>query len=368
MPQTYTGIGLMTGTSLDGLDLACCRFAVEESRYSWELLQTQCVVMPAEWQDRLRNLPYASAETFARTHTEFGNWLGKQTAAFISENKLRPDFVASHGQTIFHQPENGFTSQIGDGESLVAHLPCLAVTNFRSKDVALGGQGAPLVPMGERFLFPEHRLFLNLGGICNLTYGDFAFDIAPCNLALNHLYRLAMPDSVTDYDPEGALAASGNLLPDLLAAWDALDWYQQLPPKSLGWEWISEVFLPVADRFEGSAVDKLHTALIHITGQIALAMQQQGIQNERLLVTGGGRRHRFFMEKLLQKVLPWGIEADLSAPESWVDFKEAIIFAFLGLRVLQGKSTSLATVTGAPFDVVGGAIHLPATGGWTLLG
>lgn len=361
----FTAIGLMTGTSLDGLDIACCQFSPTENRVTWEFLASEVVPMPPHWQNRLRALPGASAEAYALAHVEFAHWLGRETQDFILRHGLTPDLVAAHGQTIFHQPDRRFTAQIGDGETLSSYFQCPVVTNFRAKDVALGGQGAPLVPLGERMLFPDVRLFLNLGGICNLTLGPAAFDVAPCNLALNHLYTRFFP-SGPGYDPDGEVAASGKANPQLLAALDALPYYAAPFPKSLGWEWVEGVFLPV---FEGSTLppeDQLATCATHIAGQIARAVEQLGARNESILITGGGQRH-LYMQALIAKALqPLGIAPAADAGD-WVDFKEAIIFAYLGLRLLSGQSTSLASVTGAPFDVVGGSIHLPAEGGFRLL-
>lgn len=364
--KELTGIGLMTGTSMDGLDLAYCRFYIEEEDgYRFDLLEAETVPFDAVWKSRLAYLHEQSAEVYAKTHVYFGHWLGKATQAFILRNKLKPDFVASHGQTIFHQPQKNFTAQIGDGETLVSYLDCPLVSQFRNKDVALGGQGAPLITLGEHYLFPEYKLFLNLGGISNITYGKLAYDVSPCNLVLNYLTRLIDPNLA--YDPEGSLARSGNLQTDLLKALNDLPYYKQASPKSLGWEWIAESVLPLLEQHNHTYEDSLHTFVVHIAQQISLAILQSGLKNERILITGGGRHNVFLIEQIQHELLPFNIQIPEDTSHEIIDFKEAIVFAFLGLRVLTGKYSTLASVTGSTYNTLSGSIHLPATGGFCLL-
>lgn len=357
----------MSGTSMDGLDLACCTFTWEGDQYTFTLDQAETIPFDPRWKSRLLYLEEQSGEIFAKTHVYLGHFLGEHIRGFIDRHGLQPDFVAIHGQTIFHQPERNFTAQIGDGETVVSYLNCPLVSNFRNKDLALGGQGAPLIPLGEHHLFPAYRLFLNLGGFCNLTYGGTAFDVAPCNIVLNHVYRQRVDEGGgRDYDPGGTLAASGMLDGPLLKALDALPYYEQAPPKSLGWEWVQGDVLPILDDWLGRPQDFLHTFCVHVARQIAAAVRQTGAQDQPMLVTGGGRYHQFLMDRLQAELAPLGITIATDAPAGWVDFKEAIVFAFLGLRTLQGRPTTLASVTGARQDVVTGSIHLPPSGGWAL--
>lgn len=363
----WTGIGAMSGTSMDGLDLTCCTFERTEDRYVFSIDAAESLPLEGGWRDQFMRLYQADAETYAHIHVAWGAWLGQQMAAFIRRNDLTPDFAAMHGQTIFHQPERGFTSQIGDGEAAAAFLPCPLVSNFRVKDVVLGGQGAPLVPLGEKFLFPDRRLFLNLGGFSNLSFGGSAFDVAPCNIVLNALYRRHQPADPLGYDDRGALAASGQPLPELLAALGSLPFYAQSPPKSLGWEWVEQQCMPVLERFDAPLADLLHTVVLHIAHEIAAGLSLTGARNEPILVTGGGRHHHFLMEQIARACAPLGIAPDDTAPDAWTDYKEAIIFAFLGLRCIEGETTTLASVTGALQDAVTGAIHLPPGGGWRVV-
>ncbi|MEO0895169.1 MAG: anhydro-N-acetylmuramic acid kinase [Bacteroidota bacterium] len=360
MSHSYYSLGTMSGTSMDGLDLAYVKFDISEDSYEWELLQTGHVPFDETWQSRLMHLSEQSAEIFAKTHVYLGHWYGKEIRRFIKEKQIAPDVVAVHGQTIFHQPQKNFTTQIGDGETIVSYLDCPVVCNFRNKDVALGGQGAPLVPLGERFLFPEFNLFLNLGGIANLTYGDQAFDICACNLILNYIFNHAFPDEAENYDDGGAIASSGSVNHELLQQLNGLVFFQKEPPKSLGWEWIEEEILPILQEHKNLPPQDLLRSLVeHMAFQISQSISQVNAKHEKLLVTGGGKHHSFLIERLAEYLKPTGVEISESAPSEWIDYKEAIVFAFLGLRVLEGKSTSMSSVTGTPRDVVGGSIHVP---------
>ncbi len=355
----YHGIGVMSGTSLDGVDIAHCVFHREpDETWRYEILHAAAVEYSPEWVDRLANLHNAGAAEYARTNVEFGHHLGRLIKDFLETNGLAPDFAACHGHTIFHQPERGFTAQIGDGETLSAHLECPVVTNFRNKDVAAGGQGAPLVPFGEKHLFPGTGLFLNLGGFANITGGGAAFDISPCNFALNAVARL----TGQTYDADGNLARRGELLPDLLERLNQRPFYQQPPPKSLGREWYEREFEPLLRSADGKPEDLAHTCCRHIAFQIGRAVDTLGVRDTRILITGGGARNRFLMERLEEELRARNVVPEGDAGPFVIDFKEALIFAFLGLRTLQGLTNILPSATGAVRPVVGGSIHLPVQG------
>jgi anhydro-N-acetylmuramic acid kinase len=365
--RSYLGIGLMSGTSMDGLDIACCRFEENGDMYRFELVASEQVAFPEIWKSRLTNLPDQTAEVYAKTHVYFGHWLGQTVRDFIRQQGLRPDFVAAHGQTIFHQPEKNFTAQIGDGETLAAYLECPVVSNFRNKDVALGGEGAPLVPLGEKYLFPDQQLFLNLGGFSNLSYIDVAFDVSPCNIVLNYLVGKIDHEPRLEYDPEGSIATSGQPDTELLQQLNQLPFFQKSPPKSLGWEWVESQVLPMLAQSDRSVADLLHTYCLHIADQIGVAVDIVQAADQEILVTGGGKHNRFLMKLIQDQLIPRRIKVNTHAAAALTDYKEAIIFAFLGLRVLTGKTTALKSVTGAPFDNLSGAIHLPPRGGIRML-
>jgi anhydro-N-acetylmuramic acid kinase len=365
----YEGIGLMSGTSMDGVDLAFCRFTecpttedAEKSHpnnWSYEILKATTLPFTKDWTGKLKFLDTQSAVLFARTDVEFGHFLGSSVRAFIQDAGMNPQFVASHGQTIFHQPENTFTTQIGDGETMASYLQVPLVTQFRNKDIALGGQGAPLVPFGERLLFPSGQLFLNLGGIANLTCGDRAFDVCVCNMALNWMAEKLSPE--LGYDPDGRHAASGHIIPTLLSSLEGIDWYQSPPPKSLGKEWFESIILPLLENEGGSWEDKLATYSEHIANRLvhALSIHASRSDQDSLLVSGGGVHNSHLVQLIQKKLKEAGNHLQVSTDPMLTDYKEAMIFAFLGLQTLLGRPNTLISVTGAKQPCIGGSIHLP---------
>lgn len=358
----WLGIGVMSGTSLDGVDIAACSFAEEGDHWQGEILTAETVELPAKWKRQLRDLPQGSAVQYAALHTDLGHFLGREIAGFIRRHGLNAHYVASHGQTIFHQPAAGFTAQIGDGETLAAHLDIPLVTNFRSKDVAMEGEGAPLVPFGEAQLFNGYEYYLNLGGFANISHGGIAYDLCPCNLPMNLLAASAkLPESI---DRDGEVARNGKTDPVLLAWLNSIPWYQQAGPKSLGIEWLEEQFIPLLNQNNSPAADQLNTLCEHIASQVSAAVRKFGAQGS-MLVTGGGARNLYLMETLRKHLKPEGVDVPQAA-DLLIDFKEAYIFAFLGLMTLLGRSNTLKSVTGASRDVCGGSIHLPPGGGYRL--
>lgn len=363
--KKYIGIGVMTGTSLDGIDIVACNFTEEDEKYTFRVVAAESIPMESLWHDRLLKLPEQNAEIYAKTHVYFGHYLGQNIQKFISKHNLKPDFVAVHGQTIFHQPEKNFTAQIGDGETLVTYLNCPLVCNFRNKDVALGGQGAPLVPLGEKYLFSEFRTFLNLGGFANLTFKETAFDVVPCNIVLNTLIKQINPE--LRFDAEGETAASGVVLEEMLKELNALSYFHQTAPKSLGWEWVEKNVYPLIGKYSPEIKDALRTYTEHIAIQIALSLESLSATGETMLVTGGGKHNQFLMHRLTTHLEKIQVTIQGSDSENWVDFKEAIVFAFLGLRTLTGKTNTLTSVTGAQKASVSGSVHFPVKGGFSLL-
>jgi len=344
----WTVIGLMSGTSLDGLDICAVRFTYAST---WDLMAFETIPYDTNWQNRFRQAPNMSGLELTELHFNFGLFQAEAVQAFCQKYNLIPDLVSAHGHTVFHQPEKGFSLQIGEGESMASLLNILVVNEFRIKDIVSGGQGAPLVPAGERALFPEHSLFLNLGGIANIHIRDTcAYDVCPCNMLLNDWIRpLNLP-----YDAGGAIAAKGALVPELLEKLDALDYYQSPPPKSLGAEDYLQMIPPVFDLFrEVSAPDLLHTACLHIAGKIIQALKGH---EGRVLLSGGGVHHSFLIS-CLEAGAPqcyWEI-----APAGIADAKEALIFAWLGLRTVRGLPNTSPLLTGSDTAQVSGSIHLP---------
>jgi anhydro-N-acetylmuramic acid kinase len=364
MSDTLTSIGLMSGSSLDGLDIAVCTFVFEDTQLvHWELLHGETASFPEEWQQRLRDLPQADARSLAKAHADLGRWMGDAVNAFIQKHGLQPDLIASHGHTIFHFPAAGFTTQIGDGAAIAAVTGHTVVCDFRSTDIALGGQGAPIAPIADRLLFPEFDLLLNLGGIANITCNVagryIAFDIGGANQILNALVQpLGLP-----YDDGGGIAASGRLIEPLMDAMDALPYFRQPHPKSLGNDWVQEHQVRAYMAWPASVEDRLHTACVQLARQIALALQRIIEQENwhrdeyRIMATGGGAFNTFLCNCIIAECNRSGrFSLHLPAP-AIISFKEAALMALMGVLRLKNIPNCIASVTGARGDAVGGAVY-----------
>ncbi|HVD97846.1 MAG TPA: anhydro-N-acetylmuramic acid kinase [Cytophagaceae bacterium] len=345
--------GLMSGTSLDGLDIALCRFRQENENWSYEILDATTISYPASLKKKLAGLMKASAQELAEMDAFFGKYSGEQVKKFISNQSHLTDLIASHGHTIFHQPGKGFTTQIGNGAYLSAATGLPVVSDFRSMDVALGGQGAPLVPVGDKLLFSHYNYCLNLGGIANISYDHadkrIAGDICPVNIVLN----LLAAQKGKAFDKDGKLAAKGKVNTALLKKLDQLSFYKKKFPKSLGREWVDKEFLPLIIKSKLPIEDRLATMCAHIAFQIAEALPFD--KEADLLATGGGAFNTFLVEKIKEAC---GEKINIVVPDAQiVSYKEALVFAFLGLKRVLGEANVLHSVTGAKSNSVSGALY-----------
>ena len=354
MKKVSEGIGVMSGTSLDGIDLAWCRFEKDDiGKWNYRIEKATNIPYSEAFKTRLANAPYLSALEYVKLNNDVAEVFAETINSWLGDGP-RPDFIASHGHTVFHQPGIGLTTQIGNGAVIAARTGIRTICDFRTKDVALGGQGAPLVPIGDELLFGDYDACLNLGGISNISYRSgnkrIAYDISPCNMALNALANRAG----MSYDEDGRLAKEGVIIPELLQKLNHLDYYRQKPPKSLGKEWYDEVFSPVLMSFlpEHSFADLSRTVVEHIAVQIIANVPKAA---RTMLVTGGGAHHTFLIQQIQHQrdTLKVIVPDDLI-----VDYKEALIFAFLGLLRLEGENNCLRSVTGAKEDCCGGCVYL----------
>ncbi len=347
--DNYNVIGLMSGTSLDGVDLAYCKFVLDK-KWNYKIICAETIPYPTIWKDRLTNLINSSKGDIEKANIEFGKYLGLLVKDFISKRQLSPDFLSSHGHTIFHQPEKKYTLQIGDGKAIshIVNLP--VVSDFRTLDVELGGQGAPLVPIGDKLLFGDFTYCLNFGGIANISYEHqqkrIAFDICPVNMVLNYYSkRLGF-----EYDDKGQLASTGSMEPELLSQLNQLDYYQLAPPKSLGREWVEKSVFPLIEKFKLKPEDVLRTYVEHIVFQIENILKEK--QKGKILITGGGAKNTYLIMHL-QKA----IKSEIVVPdETLIDYKEALVFAFLGVLKWRNEINCLSSVTGATRDCSSGII------------
>lgn len=357
MKNNYRILGLMSGTSLDGLDLAICSFTKTGNTWEYNMETCKTVSYTPERKKELQDAIFADAVHLLDLHHQYGIWLGNEANQFLSETGIAIDAIASHGHTIHHQPQNGFTFQLGDGQTLAITTKKVVISDFRSKDIALGGQGAPLIPIGDEHLFNDYTYCLNLGGISNISFSKngtrLAYDIGIANMALNHItQQMGIP-----YDDEGKQAATGSLNEELYAALNALPYYTHQPPKSTGYEWFTAEIEPLLDQCNDTYANKLHTIVHHIAKTISDEIHQKTVPNSTCLVTGGGALNLFLLQTLQQKLRN---QCTLHVPsKELIDFKEALIFAFMGVLRLNTETNVLHSVTGARQDSCSGMIYHP---------
>lgn len=351
MQKEFLVLGLMSGTSLDGLDLALCHFSVSDNRWNYTIERAETIPYSESWEKKLRGAEQLPSIELLEFHSEYGKFLGLQCKYFLGQSMTIPTIIASHGHTIFHRPDKGFTYQLGHGSAIAAATGIDTIWDFRSGDVLLGGQGAPLVPIGDQLLFPEFDICLNLGGFGNLSYqkGDkrIAYDTTVVNMALNELAR----EKGLNYDRNGDLGRNGSLILQMLEELNSLDYYSIQGPKSLGKEWYLNAFKPIIDKYSGHLLEnRLFTVYEHIAQQTINAFRSINAQN--VLVTGGGAKNGYFISLLRSKT-----NINITIPDvATIDFKEALIFAFLGVLFLERIPGSLASVTGASGNSIAGVL------------
>jgi len=337
----------MSGTSMDGLDIAYCHFSKNDKVWKYSIKKAITLKYPASWIEKLSTAQSLGSEALVELDIAYGRFLGKACAAFVKQNKLKVDFIASHGHTIFHQPKKGFTYQLGNGNALFAECGIPLICDFRSLDVIRGGEGAPLVPVGDRFLFGEYDVCLNLGGIANLSMDikgkRVAFDVSFCNMGLNYL----MAKTGKEFDEDGALSSTGKehlgMLKELNKVYNTL---RKRRP-SLGREIFESRIKPILDTTGIRLKDKLYTYTSSCVKEIAQAILSSK-KNGKVLCTGGGAFNSFFISRLLDYC---GDDATLIIPEeAIIKFKEAMVFAFLGVLRVRGEVNCLQSVTGARKD------------------
>lgn len=354
MSDRYRVIGMMSGTSLDGLDICLTDFIRRGESWQFKIHKGITVAYNDEWKARLGFNPDLSANSLLKLDHQYAQWLGTQVNAFLDAQNLDSgeiDLVASHGHTLYHQPENGITFQLGCGPEIMSVTGITTVTDFRRKDVNLGGQGAPLVPIGDRLLFGDYDACLNLGGFANISFEEghkrIAYDICPVNYVMNHLAR----SEGKDYDAGGAIAQSGECNDELLDTLNSLDFYDAPPPKSLGAEWVNDYVYPILKASKISNKDQLSTFTEHVALQIAESLNRIGAR--RCLVTGGGSYNEFLIKRIglhtsCEPVMP---------DDELINYKEALVFGLLGVLRLRGEINILASVTGAKRDHSSGLVY-----------
>lgn len=344
-------IGVMSGTSLDGIDIVYVKINNEDT-CNFEIINATTISYSKEWKTILKEGFHLSGEALTKLDADYGIHLGNTISDFILKNSIiKVDFISSHGHTIFHKPEKKYTLQIGNGPQISAITDIKSICDFRAQDVALGGQGAPLVPIGDELLFSEYDYCLNLGGFSNISFNKknqrIAYDICPVNIVMNHyVASLNM-----EYDDKGKLASEGNIENNLLKELNSLPFYNSEKPKSLGYEFIVDTVFPIIDKYNISIKDILRTFIEHIAVQISKKMDSNSEQT--MLITGGGAYNTFLIERLQSYT-----KTKLIIPnETLINYKEALVFALLGYLKDEEKNNCLKSVTGASKDHSSGVIY-----------
>lgn len=386
--MVYKVIGLMSGSSLDGLDIVFAEFHEASGKWTYEIKATACYAYNEEWFQKLKNAVHLSALDYQLLHTSYGHYTGQMVNCFIDEHQLQfqVQLIASHGHTTFHVPQQKMTAQLGDGAAIAATTGINVVSDLRALDVAYGGQGAPIVPIGEKLLMGEYDLFLNIGGIANLSKHSvstslnnsspstefipskaglkvLAFDVCPANRVLN----LLAADAGKEFDEDGAMARSGKIHFALLDELNSLDYYQQPFPKSLSNDFGTETVYPMIKNQGIKTRDALRTYVEHIALQVSNSVAQllhkfnSGQANLKLLATGGGAFNTFLIERLKEKIQQRNVEIIIPQADL-INYKEALIMGLIGVLRWREENNVLASVTGASRDSIGGAVWIGQEG------
>lgn len=351
--NNYNVIGVMSGTSLDGIDLAYVSFSFNK-KWQFKILMAETVAYSEIWVQKLKTLVSLKRENLNLLDNDYTKYLSETINEFIDRHGLIDiDAVCSHGHTALHQPQSGLTYQMGNLPKIASFIKQKVVCDFRVEDVELGGQGAPLVPIGDELLFSEYDFCLNLGGFANISTTTknerIAYDICPVNIVLNHY----MSQLDLAFDNKGQMASKGEINQDLLEQLNSLEFYQQKPPKSLGLEWVNSLIFPLINSNEMALEDLLRTFVEHISITIANEINKK--ENALVLVTGGGTYNDFLMERLT-----FHSNNSIEIPvRKIIEYKEALIFGLIGVLKLRGEVNCLRSVTGASRNHSSGKIYCP---------
>lgn len=367
--MVYKVIGLMSGSSLDGLDIAFVTFQENGGKWSYDIECAACYEYETEWVEKLKNAIHLSALDYQLLHAEYGHYLGKQVNLFIERNNLhhKVNLISSHGHTTFHVPAKLMTAQLGDGAAIAAETELPVVSDLRAMDIAFSGQGAPIVPIGEKLLLGNYTWFLNLGGIANISFSlddrFIAFDICAANRVLN---MLAGEKGIA-FDDDGRIAAAGNVDQQLLHSLNELGYYKQSFPKSLANDFGVETVYPIIKQAPIPVEDAMRTYVEHICEQIKRSISEvpaftrdnnpMGYGNTQLLATGGGAFNSFMIGRLKSLLEEYNIEV-IIPDENLIQYKEAVIMALIGTLRWREEYNVLASVTGAKRNGIGGALWL----------
>lgn len=340
--------GIMSGSSMDGLDVALCQFSKNNNKINFKILKVTTLQYPPKIIKILNDIRIVSIKEFFEYDVIYGQWIGKKVKQWLSKNNLKSDIIAVHGHTVLHHPEKGYSVQLGNAFQIAAICNLPTIHDFRNTDIALKGQGAPLVPIGDQWLFNQYDACVNIGGIANIFIQktNMAYDICIANMALNYFANKIH----LQYDRNGAIAKKGIVNNRLLQELNQLKYLHQKPPKSLNREYFETRYLPVIEKYSLSAKDKLATLSEHIAFQISQSIKSKHIK--KVLITGGGAFNNF----LIQRIQFYSKKEIVIPDKIIVKYKETLIFALLGYLRWNKEYGNIATATGAIKNTLCGLI------------
>ncbi len=362
--MVYRVIGTMSGSSLDGLDIAFVEFQETSGKWEYQLRNAVCYPYPPEWMEKLKRAHDLNAMDYHLLHIDYGHYMGELINQFINENELhyQVQLIASHGHTTFHIPRRKMTAQLGCGAAVAATTGINVVNDLRAMDVALGGQGAPIVPIGEKLLLGDYSFFLNIGGIANISVNIpdryIAYDICPANRVLNAMAQ----KKGKAFDNAGEIASAGEVNTDVLSVLNELEYYSLPYPKSLSNDFGTDVVLPLVSTAGNSVNDNMRTYVEHIAYQVAKAVQDLSAEYQlpgpsKMLITGGGAKNTFLIRRISEMLKATNVSAQIASADL-IDFKEAIIMALIGVLRWREEFNTISTVTGASRNSIGGAVWI----------
>lgn len=358
--MVYKVIGIMSGSSLDGLDIVFTELIEQAGSWLYKIQHAACIPYDKLWIQNLQKSVDFSAKDYLLLHTEYGQFIGQKINEFIAEKNLQHqvNLIASHGHTTFHLPGKKMTHQLGDGSPIAAATKLPVVSDLRSLDVAFGGQGAPIVPLGEKLLFNQYKYFLNIGGIANISVHKLneviAFDVCAANRVLNMLVEKM--DLL--YDDEGIISSRGSVNENLLEKLNSLEYYQLPYPKSLANTFATDIIYNLLNSFNINIEDTLRTYAEHICIQIKNSLRKfKEPETQQLFITGGGAFNTFLIKRLQKNLEEINFKIVIP-PSEVVKYKEALIIALLGALRWREQYTVLSSVSGASQNSIGGALWL----------
>lgn len=342
----------MSGSSLDGLDIAIATFA---SRDTYDVVFNKHCALPSQLASELNKAASYNIKDYLELESKFTDFIAKELQN-ITNQYQDINLIAIHGHTVHHDPDSGYSCQMVNAGRLASLTGLDVLADFRNQDIGLGGQGAPLAPIVEHLLGSQ-AAYLNLGGIANISLHKsgsiVGYDVSPCNQLFNHFAKL----NGLEYDDKGLLGRKGAIDQNLLNQWSALPYFQVDAPKSMDNQWLVHNFISTLE--DDKSEDQCHTAYQFVSHQIAKSVINNLSEGDRVMCTGGGSYNDYLIQLIQDKIKSKSIQL-VFPPKELIDYKEAILMSYMGYLYLNNKPNTLSSVTGASRSAsVGGYYKAP---------